>query len=136
MTKIITARPPNFAAIAQVFPGAYGEGVIFAYAPDIYAPNHTELPPEILAHEQVHIDRQLKQGVKEWWAQYLVDYDFRLEEEILAHQAEYLCLIKTASRQVRRSALKAIAKKLASPLYGKMLSFNDATAKLKEMEAF
>lgn len=126
MTQIKHKRPPNFEAIAAVFPGAHNRGVIFAYAPYIYAPDHITLPPHIVAHEEVHIARQLKQGVENWWFHYLSSADFRWEEELLAHRAEWRRIIIGASRQVRRSSLKEVAKKLASPLYGKMVPHKQA----------
>lgn len=125
--KIISSRPPNFAAIAAVFSGAYGQGVIFAYAPNIYAPNNTGLPPEIIAHETAHIKRQLEIGVEAWWDRYLTDAAFRFDEELIAHRAEYRHLCDNAtSRNVRRSALKHVAKKLAAPLYGRMVTMKQA----------
>lgn len=124
---IKTERPPNFDAISRRFPGARGHGVIFAYAPYIYAPHHKPdaLPPELIAHESVHIERQERMGVERWWAAYLVNDQFRYVEELLAHRAEYQHL-STLSRQVRRSALKDVAKKLTAPLYGRMVNIEDA----------
>lgn len=120
--EIIPSRPPNFHDILPVFPMASRMGVIFAYAPNIYAPGG-RVPPEIIAHERVHIQRQEHIGVELWWARYLVDTDFRYKEELLAHRAEYHYLIgETASRQVRRVALKQVARKLAAPLYGKLVT--------------
>lgn len=124
--RIITSRPPNFASVLKVFPMAANRGVIFSYAPDIYAPGG-HVPPELIAHEAVHIHRQEKIGVEEWWDLYLASFDFRYEEELLAHRAEYQHMISGAvPRQMRRSALKQVAKKLASPLYSRMVSINQA----------
>lgn len=125
MPKIIQEKPPNFSAIKKVFPLATGYGVIFAYAPDIYAPYLDTIPPELIAHETVHIERQLVVGVENWWAQYLSSSTFRYEEELLAHRAEYQYLAGL-SRQLRRSALKTIAKKLAAPLYRYDVSLDKA----------
>lgn len=117
MTEIKNENPPNFKSIANVFPGARGHGVIFAYAPYIYAPHHPNgIPAELVAHEEIHIARQSEIGVEKWWALYFTNTTFRFVEELLAHRAEYQHLGKM-SRQVRRSALKVVAKKLAAPLY-------------------
>lgn len=125
--RIITARPPNFSEILQAFPMAANSGVIFSYAPDIYAPSGRDLPPELLDHESVHIKRQIDMGVEAWWKYYLIDDEFRYNEELLAHQAEYkkLCEMYT-DRRSRRSSLKYVAKKLSAPLYGRMISFQQA----------
>lgn len=119
MPQVIKDRPPNFAQIAFNFPEAHRPGVIFAYAPYIYAPSGN-VPPELVAHEQVHIDRQNQIGVEEWWNRYLADAEFRFKEEVLAHRAEYQYLCQHGSRQLRRRAAKELANRLCSPLYGKM----------------
>lgn len=127
MPKIIVSRPPNYADIREVFPMAANEGVIFAYAPNIYVPSGASLPPELIAHESVHIQRQLAIGVELWWEKYLTDLPFRYEEELLAHRAEYQALCELQpNRQGRRSNLKHVAKKLSAGLYNKMVSFDQA----------
>lgn len=125
--RIVESFPPNFPAIFRVFPGAYSASVIFAYAPDIYTMSPKGVTPEIIAHEMVHIERQLAYpgGVEAWWARYLWDVEWRYNEELVAHQAEYRHLAGM-SRQLRRSALKEIAKKLAAPLYGNMVTVAQA----------
>ncbi len=125
--KIVQSFPPNFASIHRVFPNASGPGVLFAYAPDIYSMYVTEIPPEMLAHEKVHIERQeaYEGGVEAWWARYLVDAEWRYNEELLAHRAEYQYL-SGLSRQLRRSALKTVAKKLSGALYGRMIPLDKA----------
>lgn len=129
--KIINSYPPNIQQILEVFPLANGGGVIFAYAPDIYVPSGNDLPPELLAHEAVHIERQLVIGVDNWWAQYLIDPEFRYHEELLAHRAEYQKLCELIpNRQGRRSKLKHVAKKLSAALYGKMITFDKAVEDL------
>lgn len=121
--SIIHDRPPNFDEIHAVFPGASGEGVIFAYGDAIYNPSGQELPPEIIAHETEHCVRQMSMGVEKWWDRYLVDPDFRYDEELVAHRAEWKCLKnRLSSRQQRRAALQFVAKKLAAPLYGRMVT--------------
>lgn len=133
MLEIKHERPPNFDAVAAVFPMARMDGVIFAYAPCIYVPSGRGLPPDLLAHETVHVERQMVQGVVEWWEQYLRDVKFRLEEELLAHRAEYLYLKENSpSRPVRRRALRFVAEKLASGLYGRMVTVTQAMQLIKE----
>lgn len=129
---IKNTRPPNFEEIRAAFPLAANKGVIFAYAPDIYVPDGTELPASLVAHEEVHIARQQDLGVDEWWKRYLIDVKFRFEEELLAHRAEYQFLAAQAeSRPVRRQMLKLVAKKLAAPLYGNLISVEKAMQELR-----
>lgn len=130
----INDRPPNFEAIAAVFPGAHGEGVIFAYGNAIYNPNNTEIPPYLWAHERVHCERQLDIGVEVWWDRYLTDGQFRYHEELLAHRAEWKSMKDNIHhRHHRRKMLKLLAERLAHPLYGRMVSKEKA---LRDIRGF
>lgn len=121
--KIVKAFPPNFSAIAKVFPVKGKPGILYAYGKRLYNPSMIPVTPWIAAHEQVHMDRQIKDpGVVKWWEHYLTDMDFRLEEEALAHRAEFLEFDKWHTPQDSEHYLGTIAKRLASPLYGSMLS--------------
>lgn len=141
--NVIHGRPPNFEAIVAVFPLAVRTQTIFAYAPDIYTMAAIEVPPDLVAHETVHIKRQKdyrgdlgRSGVDGWWAQYLTDPRFRYDEEVLAHRAEYKWLQEHApSRQVRRQALKHVATKLAAPLYGFKVSLARAMEDIRHEQA-
>lgn len=131
MSILKTERPPNFDQIAARFPRARAKGIVFAYAPYIYAPSHKSeaLPPELIAHESVHIARQERMGVEKWWKSYLENDNFRYVEELLAHRAEYNHLIGQ-SRHIKRSALKLTANKLSSPIYGGVVTKEDAMVDL------
>lgn len=132
MTQIITGRPPNFSRIIARFPMAQRQTVIFAYEPHIFAPTG-KVSPAIVAHEEVHIRRQKDIGVERWWDRYLSEAPFRYEEELLAHRAEYRYMLgENGSRQMRRSALKIVATKLAAPLYGGMVSVATAMRDLEQ----
>lgn len=130
----IQGRPPNYDAILAVFPMASRRETIFAYAPDIYVPSGKPLSEALVAHESIHIERQLayrgdfgRAGVEAWWDKYLGNIEFRYEEEVLAHRAEYQHMIQNATcRQMRRSALKQVATRLASQLYGGLVSKQQA----------
>jgi len=62
-----------------------------------------------------------------WWEKYLTDIEFRLDEELAAHRAEYKawCAV-SLNRQQRRFYLTQVAARLASPLYGNMLTYHQA----------
>ncbi len=127
--KIIHERPPNFEDIRKFFPMADNYGVIFAFNGAIYSPSGVDIPYPLIKHEEVHCARQ---GVTEadavkWWDKYLKDISFRYSEELAAHRAEYLACIETATcRNMRRRALKHVARRLASPLYGNMVTKKEA----------
>lgn len=123
--KQVIARPPNYDAIVRVFPFAARETVIFTYGDTIYNPSGVTIEGPLKAHEAVHSQRQLAEGMdpEKWWWEYLYRPHFRLEEERLAHRAEYGAY-KSHERNARRreQMLHHIAAKLASPLYGEMLT--------------
>lgn len=132
--RIICERPPNFDDIVKVFPMADNPGIIFAYWNTIYNPSGGEIPIPLKKHEAVHCVRQgeTEAGTIEWWDKYLKDIEFRYEEELLAHRAEYQsCVDLAPHRNARRKALKHIASKLASPLYGPMVTVKKARMVLK-----
>jgi hypothetical protein len=117
--EIVKGYPPNYLEICQVFPGARRIDTIFAYGDTIFVPGGGELSHHLKVHEAVHGIRQKEIGVEFWWKKYLTDQRFRYHEELMAHRAEYLSMIRgQANRNQRRMALKAVASRLASPLYG------------------
>lgn len=133
------ARPPMFAEIDAAFHVA-GKRVIFAFGDTIYNPEGVHISEELMAHEAVHGERQAGVGLAVWWRRYIADDPaFRLAEEIPAHQAEYakFCEINTKgnARNGRRLALHHIAKRLASPLYGNLIKYEQARKLIKEARA-
>jgi hypothetical protein len=133
--KVVTTFPPNYREINDAF-NVRGQPVIFCYGGRIYNPLRVQVGPDLIAHESVHSHRQLAfaGGPVAWWQLYIADPAFRLEEELPAHQAEYRYWVGRPGmdRPVRgyRSELAfrqlSIARRLASPLYGAMISLAEA----------
>lgn len=125
--------PPNYAEVAAAF-DLRGVKPIFAWGDTIYNPHDVPIPPELIAHESVHIQRQAGDPAS-WWQQYIADPQFRLNEELMAHAAEYRYIIdsKKSSRNQRRIALKITAQRLAAKLYGSLISVKDAKAAIAGM---
>lgn len=127
-------RPPLFAEIDAAFHIA-GKPVLFAFGDTIYNPERVPVTIALDAHEGVHGFRQ-GVDVLGWWRRYIADPEFRLVEELLAHKAEYDLLCASAgSRNVRRFFLRQVAGKLSSPLYGRLISFEQARAELRFQHA-
>lgn len=138
--KVVRSLPPMFNEIAAAFPGARGDGVIFCWGNSIHAPTLADgavISPELVAHEQVHCDRQ-GADVAGWWARYIADERFRLLEEFPAHVAEFKALCGlyrdrwVSARAMRRTFAARVARKLAAPLYGNMISVAEAKALILE----
>lgn len=125
---------PMWGRIVAAFPEANEKGVFYAYVDRIYNPHGVPISPALIAHEAAHGKRQLEVGVEVWWKRYIADERFRLDEEVIAHRAEYLHHRNSpeGSKPVRgfRSAadraLIHIAARLASPLYGKLINAIEA----------
>lgn len=124
---IVDALPPNFDAILAAFPEASRPNLIFSYGDRIYYRGDAALPPELLAHEKVHCARQLDIGIGAWWERYIAETAFRLDEELLAHRAEYeAARARRGDRNAQARMLHVIAQRLSSPLYGGLLSYPEA----------
>lgn len=124
--RILVEYPPLYEEIVRAFPAAKGGGVIFAWGDTIYNPSNILVSRELVAHEMIHGTRQ-GDNVTAWWSRYLVDPTFRLAEELPAHQAEYWAYHQRHGNSRKRSQyLDEVAQKLASPLYGSLLSVEQA----------
>lgn len=127
--RVIVAYPPMFEEIAAAFPTARKPGVIFSWGETLYNPSGRDIKPQLMAHEAVHSQRQgtTDASIREWWKAYINDPAFRLEEELLAHRAEFRAMrASTKDRNARERELDEIARRLASPLYGALLSYRQA----------
>jgi len=114
---IIIGRPPNFEQIAKYFPKAAEVGTLFAFDGAIYNPSGGDVPPALVAHEEVHLRRQKDAGPIQWWERYLVDGEFRYNEELLAHVAEFKAQRATSDRNFGARLLMHTALRLVAPLY-------------------
>lgn len=124
--KISADYPPNYDEICKVFNIRHRKGVIFTYGDTIHIPDRMELPNHLLEHEKTHIEQQKELGPEAWWARYLEDPKFRLEQEIEAYRTQWRVLLETAPRGERRLVLGHLAKDLAGPIYGKVVSKQEA----------
>lgn len=116
----IVGFPPNYKELNDRF-HVRGKPVIFTYGSIIYNPSRIKITPDLWAHEEVHGQQQVIP--KDWWRRYLDNPTFRLDQELAAHRAEYRWW---NDRLGRDHALHGIAMRLCGPLYGNMLSYDDA----------
>ena len=127
--KIVIGYPPNIKAVRKVFPLTGGE--IFAWGDTIYNPGGGALTPWLIEHEEVH-QKQQGDDIDGWWARYLIDPAWRLEQEMEAHQVEYRSYCshhKDRNQQMRYAAM--IARRLSSPMYGKIVTYREALRRVR-----
>lgn len=131
--KIVNEFPPNYNRILEVFPEvATQKHVVFTVGNVIYNPAGGKLPSYVVAHEGVHTLQQHAIGVDIWWDKYLVNPQFRLEQELEAYQAEYKYFCRMyKDRNERNSFLRFQALMCSSPMYGEMVPFNKAMELIK-----
>ncbi len=138
--KVIKAFPPNWIEIAKVFPVKGVPGILYAYGDRIYNPSGVKITPWIMAHESIHGEQQKDMSsylsyanqVENWWEKYLLDPGFRLAQELPAHRAEWLEYkhVMHVMGDVSNGYLDLIAKRLSSPLYGNLLSYDEAKERI------
>lgn len=130
--KEIRERPPLWDEIDKEFNVA-GKPILFAFGGIIYNPEGGKITRELVAHEAIHGQRQGPTADEcfAWWRRYIADKGFRLQEEIPAHQAEYKAFCKRHGSG-RDKYLDFVAGKLASPLYGNLISVTQAARFITE----
>ena len=130
--EIVHEWPPRRAEIEERF-GELPDGVIFAWGDKIMVPSGAHLWQWLVDHEAVHLRQQKEAGgVDPWWDRYLVDDEFRLEQELEAHVAEYrtFCLHER-DRNERARYLNAIAGRLSSKMYGRLITRGQAMKRIR-----
>lgn len=129
--KVLYQHPPNYEDICSHIPAVRKtKTIVFTYGDTVYVPSGNPLPPDLEAHEQVHVDRQSTPD--EWWAKYLTDVQFRLDEELAAYRAQYKYAVEHYSRAYRRELLTHMTKDLSGAMYGKIITRKEAIALITE----
>lgn len=118
--RVLHTLPPNYAAINRAF-NVRGKPVIFCFGDVIHNPLRIDVTPELIEHESVH-SREQGRDPKGWWQEYIADMKFRLDQEIMAHRAEYRAFCERG----RPDMIDRVAGRLASPLYGGLITADDA----------
>ena len=121
--KIIYEYPPNIEKIREHFP--IKSGIIFTYGGELYNPDKGNISADLMAHEETHVAQQGNDPDK-WWDRYFIDDAFRLEQETEAYRNQYKYSLENYNRAGRKRLLKKISKDLSSPLYGNLITENEA----------
>ncbi len=109
-------------------------GMVFCYGDTIYSPDAGELPPDVIAHEKVHMEQQGEDPLG-WWDKFFTDPAFRLAQELEGFRAQYdYCVKHQPDRNARARSLHFLATNLSSAAYGRMISFNEAREKIRIRE--
>ena len=122
-------KPPNWEEIIKHFPVDFDRGVIVTYGSHIYC--KYDLRDDKLVHEKTHIKQQKDYGVEKWWERYYIDKEFRLSQEMEAYKNEIEWVKKNITdRNKRHLMTRQIFTDISSPMYGFMITRQDAQNKL------
>lgn len=125
MQIIYGKYPPNYKAIVKAFDIKGNDGIVFTYGHKLYVPGGQEIDKHLMVHEETHAKQQGAMGVEDWWERYLVDPGFRFMQELEAYRNQYRSMA-TLQLQVRVGYLNHIATDLSGPMYGNLLTKEQA----------
>ncbi len=124
--KVLKAYPPNIDQIQKVLNPPFA--TVFTYGDTIYNPNvDRELPPDLVAHEQVHCNQQGKDP-EAWWDKYLKDEKFRFQQELEAYKAQWNIMRHS---RMANWLLHGIVTDLSGDMYGNLVSYTIARRLIK-----
>ena len=125
--KVVVGPCPWHSEITDFFKIPPGHSVIFSWGDIIYNPGNGKITRELHQHEEAHGARQgsTDADIMMWWRRYMDDALFRIEEETIAHVAEYRAYCKRHGSG-RPEFLNMVATRLSSSMYGNMLGFMQA----------
>jgi hypothetical protein len=131
--EVVRGKPPVYDKIVSAL-GEPGERTVFTYGEIIYAPSG-EPPADVMEHEKVHVRQQEQVGRDWWWEHYLEHSAFRASQELEAYRVQYQFLRRHIKdrNELAREAFH-LARTLAGPIYGRLMSFNEALKAIREQQ--
>ena len=122
--KIEIGLPPNIKQIEEKF--ELPMNAVFTYGDTIYTPNGGFIDAYLMTHEETHM-RQQGDNPFIWWKSYLINPEFRLTQEVEAYRNHYNHFCRNKKDEGRqKDFLDRIAKDLSSPMYGNIISQEEA----------
>ena len=137
--------PPNYQEVKKFLPAIHDK-IIYTWGNTIYNPAGFNIDPGLMRHEMKHSEQQADYGwllvpfrykISRWWHRYLRDRAFRLSQELPAYQLQfqtYAMAIKDKNK-LKRVAV-ALAKDLSGPIYGGMLSLDQAVKAIQNPKIY
>jgi len=120
--KIVEAWPPNIEQIKKIF-DLTGKEPAFAYGDILYSPYGNKIVDHLWVHEKTH-QKQQGEDPAGWWNKYLIDPQFRLSQELEAYRNQFS--FYKSKNPAWMTFLRKIAGDLSGPMYGNLLSLNEA----------
>ena len=127
-------RPPSWIydeCIKQFNPP---KGTVFSFGSTIFNPDGIDIPDHLIVHESVHGEQQKHDELvaKFWWERYLIDPQFRVEQEIEAYHNQYAFICsKIKDKNARFRNLHMLAQFMCGEMYGNCISYTDAIRRIR-----
>jgi len=118
--EIVVERPPVWEMVRAKFK-IQDDKTVFTYGDKLYNPADVPIDEFLYAHEQTHQKQHAayEGGPAAWWARYLEDREFRVEQEMEAYRVQYKAFAKQCKDRERCFRFRMqLANDLASPMYG------------------
>lgn len=135
--QILNRQPKNYDALVAAFPSIPSLKPLFCYGDTIFNPFDRHVTEDLIVHETVHSYQQASPsllGPDNWYARYISDPAFRLEQEVEAYRAQYAFLAQsTPDRNRLFRHLRELSLALSSPLYGSLITPSEARELIKNI---
>lgn len=125
--KQIQALPPNYDLIRLAVNPP--QDAIFCHGDTIYNPSGQEIPEDILFHESIH-EKQQGKNPEDWWQEWIINKDFRYEQELEAYTHQYSFIKKHYGARATKEALTDLAQNL-NTFYGLHMNLQEIESKIR-----
>lgn len=132
---ILNEKPPIYDRCIKVFNLDEKQPFFFSYGDAVYNPKGVQLSPDVIKHEQTHLEQQgySRVAAKIWWDIYFADPNFRAEQEIEAYGEQYKFICQTIKDRNKRSQyLFGFAGHLSGSMYGNCIGHAEAMRRIKD----
>ena len=127
--KIVNEKPPNYLDISLSL-SLTGFQPIFAYGDTLYNPHELDIPEDVLFHENIHCTQQ-GDNPTIWWTKYMLDSDFREDQEVEAFAGQLNFIKKYYPNTAVKEAEEEMASNLSSKLYNLGISREQAKTAIR-----
>lgn len=130
--KVVKDFPPNFSEIKSVLNP--DSTMVYTYGNIVYNPSGGEIPADIEYHETIHQKQQsFYTDPSFWWALYLNDKRFRLEQELEAFYGQWQFVKRSLPSKIAEECLDELAFNL-SKLYNLAINRHQAKTLLRKFK--
>lgn len=129
--KVQQGLPPNIDQI-RIYLKDIPLNFVFTYGDTCYIQSNEKFPDHVHAHELIH-SKQQGDDPDGWWNRYLIDSEFRLEQELEAYRIQYQWVKQRTKSKFAKDVLFILARDLSNH-YGLSISHIEAEAKIRRLQ--